>query len=152
MYQLRPATEEDFEFLVELDVAAMRAYVEATWGFCYERQRAYIRSSFVPHESQIILVEGEAAGYLYAVQGPEGLHVVDIKLLPRAQGRGIGGAILRELVRQAEARGLPTRLSVLKVNPARRLYERLGFRVVGGNEWDFWMRREPGQAQPPSSS
>jgi ribosomal protein S18 acetylase RimI-like enzyme len=37
----------------------------------------------------------------------------------------------------------PVVLGVLKNNPARRLYERLGFLVVGESEMKFMMRHEP---------
>jgi GNAT superfamily N-acetyltransferase len=142
LYTLRSAQEEDFEFLVKLDVLAMREYVERAWGFSYQRQRAYIRESFVPEISRIIVVEGQPAGYLYVNETTESVKVVDLKLMPAFQGRGIGRAILAAEIAAAAAKGLPLTLSVLKVNPARQLYERLGFRVFGENETDLWLRRE----------
>lgn len=36
-----------------------------------------------------------------------------------------------DLAAEARAAGLPLRLQVLKVNPAMRLYARLGLRIVG---------------------
>ena len=36
--------------------------------------------------------------------------------------------------------GAPVRLSVLRANPARRLYERLGFRIVGENGHGYDMQ------------
>jgi hypothetical protein len=44
--------------------------------------------------------------------------------------QGFGAALLRQVQASATTRGLPVRLNVLKVNPARALYERLGFVVV----------------------
>ena len=35
-------------------------------------------------------------------------------------------------------------LGVVKINPARRLYERLGFRVTHEDQHKVYMRREPG--------
>jgi ribosomal protein S18 acetylase RimI-like enzyme len=34
-------------------------------------------------------------------------------------------------------------LGVVKTNPAKRLYERLGFRVTNEDERKLYMRREP---------
>lgn len=45
------------------------------------------------------------------------------------------------VIREAGAR--PVWLQVLKVNPARALYERLGFRVVGQSDTHWHMLREP---------
>ena len=44
------------------------------------------------------------------------------------RGRGVGGALLRAVIREARGRGLPgISLSVDSGNPARRLYQRHGF-------------------------
>jgi ribosomal protein S18 acetylase RimI-like enzyme len=53
-----------------------------------------------------------------------------IVLAARAQRRGIGSQLIGDLMEDARARGVPIRLSVLFNNPARELYERLGFRVA----------------------
>jgi GNAT superfamily N-acetyltransferase len=51
-------------------------------------------------------------------------------LLPSHQNRGIGTSLIRKLALEAKESGRPLRLRVLSVNPARRLYEREGFRVT----------------------
>ena len=53
-----------------------------------------------------------------------------------ARGRGVGGALLQELVRRADAAGIWTiQAGVLAGNDASiRLHERYGFRVVGTRE------------------
>ncbi len=52
-----------------------------------------------------------------------------------ARGQGVGDALLRALIAEARAQGLPAiGLSVDKQNRARRLYERLGFRDAGITE------------------
>jgi ribosomal protein S18 acetylase RimI-like enzyme len=54
--------------------------------------------------------------------------VVDLALLPAAQGQGIGSALLRELQRAAQLAGLLLCLQVADDNAAAlRLYLRLGF-------------------------
>jgi ribosomal protein S18 acetylase RimI-like enzyme len=60
--------------------------------------------------------------------------------VPEWQGRSIGRRLVGALLDQARRAGVPVVLSVLKVNPARRLYERLGFRVVGERDRSFEMQ------------
>ncbi|WP_271217052.1 GNAT family N-acetyltransferase [Streptosporangium carneum] len=65
-------------------------------------------------------------------------------LVPGLQGRGLGSAVLRALLRQTDADGVPVRLNVLQGSPARRLYERHGFTVEVQDPVDVYMVRRPG--------
>ena len=47
-----------------------------------------------------------------------------------ARGQGVGEMLLRSLIAEATDRGLRLCLNVRSTNPARRLYERVGFQVV----------------------
>ncbi|WP_280261309.1 GNAT family N-acetyltransferase [Nocardia wallacei] len=57
-----------------------------------------------------------------------------IGVAPRARGTGLGTALLTRLLDEAAARYDAVCLSVRETNPARRLYERLGFALVPGSE------------------
>lgn len=65
-----------------------------------------------------------------------------IEIDPEFQGRGVGTAIVTDLQRQCAERRVPARLEVFPHNPARHLYQRLGFREVGregpaiATQWD----------------
>jgi len=51
-----------------------------------------------------------------------------------SRGHGIGARLMRALIAEAIARGVQLSLNVRETNPALRLYERLGFRRVPGQE------------------
>jgi phosphinothricin acetyltransferase len=85
--------------------------------------------------------EGEILGWaaLSAVSERcvyEGVAEVSVYVAPRAWGRGVGRALLDELVRRSEAAGLWTlQAGVFPENAASlRLHESAGFRVVGTRE------------------
>lgn len=61
---------------------------------------------------------------------PGCLRVVDLSLLPEWRGRGLGTAVLQSALSQADRDGRSAELHVAEHNPARRLYERLGFVVT----------------------
>jgi ribosomal protein S18 acetylase RimI-like enzyme len=67
----------------------------------------------------------------------------DVYLLPGVPGQGIGTRLLQMLLQTADNAGLIARLDVLKVNPARRLYERCGFTIIGENDHFYHMERQP---------
>lgn len=59
------------------------------------------------------------------------LHVVEVHVTPALRGHGVGGLLLEHAEASARARGLGRLvLSTLANNPARRLYERHGYRVT----------------------
>lgn len=63
---------------------------------------------------------------------PGWLHVVAMWVEPAHRGRGVGHAILHEIQRWADARGLRLHLDVSTTNPgARRAYEHYGFTATG---------------------
>src|SRR5690606_24008451 len=86
-----------------------------------------------PEKNTIIMIDGEPIG-CFRLERYGNYDSLDyVALLPAFQRRGIGTALIRKVMASAAVRGVPVRLSVLKANPARELYERLGFEVTG---WD----------------
>ena len=135
----RPAMESDSRFLYELHKAALGPYVEATWGWDEEFQRRWFDERFDPPANEVILVDDAPVGCLRVTDRPDCVFLDYIALTPERQRQGLGTHLLRETQDRAIARGLPVRLSVLKANPARALYERLGFRVTGDDEVRWFM-------------
>jgi GNAT superfamily N-acetyltransferase len=59
------------------------------------------------------------------------------------QGRGIGTEVMNRLIGEATRFNQAVRLAVVKINPALRLYERLGFHVTHEDDRKFYMKRDP---------
>ncbi|WP_175942754.1 GNAT family N-acetyltransferase [Burkholderia pyrrocinia] len=130
---LRPATLEDLPFLLTLRRLTMTEHLQRvgapTDDEAHDRR---IRANF---EDAMIVCEGaDAIGLLKVTRAAGEWHVHQIQLLPARQGQGIGEAVLRELLTEAARANVPVSLSVLHGNPARRLYERLGFRPASETE------------------
>ena len=93
-----------------------------------------------PAESQAIQVDGADAGWAVVNTLPDEVRLVDIMVLPELRGRGIGTAVIREILAVGAAAGKPVRLNVDIMNRgAFQLYERLGFRRTGGDEVQHFM-------------
>jgi len=140
----RAALPEDYSFLFGLHKAAMRVYVEDTFGpWDEDWQETYFRSRFDPALLQIIQLNGEDAGVLFIQERHEELFIANLEILPKFQRRGIGTAVIHDVITAAKRRGKPVALQVLKSNiPARNLYQRLGFGVTGENETHYIMALE----------
>ena len=92
-------------------------------------------------EADFLIVEeaGAPIGRLYLDRAADGYLIVDIGFLPHKQGAGLGEALLRQVQAHAARAGASrVWLHVLESNPgARRLYERLGFRLIDGGEGPY---------------
>ena len=73
---------------------------------------------------------------------PTALHVGDIQLESQHRNRGVGWATLRLVEDLAKSRQLTElTLNVFRDNPALRLYERFGFRLIDTQFDKFKMRK-----------
>ena len=130
IYDLRPGTDDDVEFAIELNRTSMLPYLHELPQWNDRIGRAEMERRWAGDPYQIIIVGETRAGML--ALGRRGGQVIlkHIELMPEFRGKGIGAAIVQEVIEQARAEGLGVTLHVLKSNPAIRLYERLGFRIV----------------------
>jgi ribosomal protein S18 acetylase RimI-like enzyme len=144
----RPASTRDRDWLFFLRRQTMREYVEAMFGWDDRAQRRWVYEQCPLGEIRIVQADGSDIGLLHLEEHPDHLFLANIQLLPQYQRRGIGSHIINRVVRDAEAKGKPVQLQVLHVNPARALYERLGFRVYQETPTHLRMVRPLGGAPP----
>lgn len=81
-----------------------------------------------------VWVDHIQAGKLHVADNTESLTLVDIALLPQFQRQGIGTKLVLGLQQLVKQPGKPLRLTAAARSPAERLYARLGFHTVEGNE------------------
>lgn len=102
------------------------------------------RARYPNADYDLILMAGEIAGWIVEDRTTDGIHIIDIALLPRYRSRGLGTAILMDIGRVATERRIPVHLSVAVTNTrAYSLYLRLGFVEVGRTEVYIAMTRHP---------
>jgi ribosomal protein S18 acetylase RimI-like enzyme len=138
---LRAATDADFAFLWDLHEIAMRDQVEVSSVWDHAAQMELFRARFTARQWRIIVAKDGADVGAYAVKRSQAMSILtDIYLLPQHQRQGIGSFVLSALIEEASRTKRPLVLLVLKDNTkARRLYERLGMRLVGERGDQFIM-------------
>ncbi|MDG0855621.1 GNAT family N-acetyltransferase [Roseateles puraquae] len=140
-YRLRPASPADEPWQLAI-YASVRADELAALGWPADDRDAFIalqhraqqqhyRQHFPQAACDLILVNDAVAGRLWVDSRPDRLHILDIALLPAFRAQGLGTRCLRTLAAQAAASGRHLSIQVEVHNPARRLYERLGFAAEG---------------------
>jgi ribosomal protein S18 acetylase RimI-like enzyme len=139
----RPASGDDSEFCYSLHRQSLGPIIAAVFGGWDDAvQREYHSRWFDPDRLEVIQTdEGTPIGVLDVREQTDHRYLARIELLPEYQSRGIGSAVIRDLI----ADGRPVRLHVFTVNArARELYERLGFRVDDEHDGRLEMVAHPG--------
>jgi ribosomal protein S18 acetylase RimI-like enzyme len=137
---LRVAKGDDEAFLQAVYTSTREAELASTgWSdeqkaaFCaqqFHAQDAHYRKHYPTAQFFVIEVEKQPAGRLYVDHWEKEIRIMDIALLPSFRGRGIGTHFLRELKKEAQNASKLLSIHVETFNPAKRLYERLGFVVA----------------------
>lgn len=127
MYTLRPALPSDATFLAQLEREVMSPHAKALWGSIVQPEL----SGFDLGNTRIVDIDGTAVGYLTVEAAADHLRLRKLYLIPAAQGRGLGCHLLACVQTEAEQRGLPLRLSVLRPNSrALAFYLREGLEIA----------------------
>ena len=91
-------------------------------------------------DAKIIYFDEEKIGLLKISEQETEIEIVQIQLDPSFQGKGIGRLILESIIKNAKNKNKTLFLSVLKANPAKKLYDSLGFKTINTTNDSFEMR------------
>ncbi|MDQ0059897.1 GNAT family N-acetyltransferase [Paenibacillus harenae] len=154
MLQQIPARPEDDPFLFDLYAESRKDELQA-WGWDEAMQRSFLqmqwnaqKQSYAMHfpgsEQSLLVVNEIRVGRAIVCRKDREIRLVDLTILSEFRNQGFGTMLLRQLQDGAASARLPLRLSVLKTNPAKALYVRLGFWLIGENDmYDFMESGEP---------
>ena len=145
MYSLKFATQEDYDFIYNLNKTNMEDYVIETWGNWNEDfQRDFFSRYLQTLEFQIIVIKDKDVGIVAFSRNKTSINIDEIQLLPEYQSRGIGTLILSDIIASAQKAKIEITLRVLKVNYiAQKFYDKLGFEKIGDTETHFLLKRKP---------
>jgi GNAT superfamily N-acetyltransferase len=151
----RPITEADLPFLSRLYASTRTEELAGVpWSEAqkaaflqqqFEAQHAHYQKYFAGADFLLIehIVHVAPIGRLYLWRAAEEHRIVDIALLPEYRRRGLGAALLQDLLDEAGQAGKAVTIHVEKFNPAMALYHRLGF-VAAGEEGAYDLMRWQG--------
>lgn len=150
---LRPITEPDLQFLQRLYATTREDELnQVPWtpeekaAFVrqqFEAQHAFWQENYTDTSWDLVLADGEPIGRFYVARWPDDIRIVDIALMPGHRRGGLGTRLIGELFAEADASGRKVSIHVEVFNPARRLYERLGFVQAGERGVYLLMERQP---------
>ena len=137
---LRPAVAADEPFLYRVYASTRKEEIQLfDWNddqktafltMQFGAQRLSYRQSFPGWGYDIISIGDQPVGRFFVHRGADAIRVVDLGLLPEYRNRGIGSALLKAVLEEADEADMAIHLHVKSFNRAMKLYERLGFRAV----------------------
>lgn len=135
---LRPATEKDKAFIWQMRQLTMKEYVSNSlgWDDAYEYNYAIDKLD----HTQIVESNGEQIGMIKSTEDETVIHLHQIQIKPAWANKGIGRWLINTLIQRGKATGKNIELHVIKINPVKKLYDRLGFVVVDEEEYKYLMR------------
>ena len=118
--ELRPVpwSDEQKQQFLEMQFTAQKSHYEEYYPDC---------------DFLLIEMDRTPIGRLYVDRGDDDIRITDIALLPEFRGRGIGRMLIEEILAEGQSTGKSVSIHVEHDNPARHLYDRLGFRHVDTN-------------------
>ena len=140
-YLVRSACSSDYKYCYRLTRRNMFALFCRHWGGWVP---AEFRKSFNPDNVSMVIMNGRRVGYMSVRRDDQGIYVENIQLSPSLHGKGVGTELLGRLLSLHEEELV--RLTTFRDNPARSLYERLGFVVTERDGETLRMARFPDKA------
>lgn len=139
--ELRPACGHDFEYCRRLYFDGM-GWIIKQLHLDRIAQETGFRQQWNTAQVRIIVFDGSDVGWVQTATQDDELLLAQMFVETRFQRKGIGTQVLKRLISEATAFNLAVRVNVVRINPARRLYERLGFRVTHEDDRKFYMKRD----------
>lgn len=139
-FELRPATRSDLDFCWTIYRDAMRPLTEALGPWNEASQQRLIADAVADDGTSILRQHEDDAGWLQVEETRHIVHLQQLFVVPAARNRGLGTSFLTWMKDRADRKHKDLTLEVMTNNPARRLYERLGFKPLSTSNNKITMR------------
>ena len=137
--ELKKINDSDLNFLINLRNLTMFDQLKKA-GIKLSEQENLLRVKSYFENTFIILLSDTKVGMIKYIETYSRLEIIQFQILPSFQRKGIGMAVINQLCSYTGYSGKELKLKVLKGNPAKCLYEKIGFKIVGSDEHEFHMQ------------
>ncbi len=141
-YKFRKCSLDDFDFLFMLKKQNFKKYVDNIWGWNDEVQKARLKEDLDKHlqHKHIIIIDNKMVGvYAWHITEEGNFFINEINIIKEYQNKGIGSNIIKNTLDENRKNKVRTILQIFKDNPAKILYERLGFKVYSETDTHYQM-------------
>lgn len=126
-FSLRKGEAKDQSWLFELYRLTLGPAIELTWGWDEGFQQENFNLHLAAEKFEILMIEHNNIGGFVLEEHEDHLWLEMLLIHPGYQRKGIGAQIMKQLQRESVAKNKVLKLSVIKANPVRQFYLKLGF-------------------------
>ena len=134
----------DLEFILNLKDLCLKWYIEIIYGWDINVQRKLTYQELKEHKDdmRIIILDKKEVGVTTFYE-ENGKYIVGLIMVhPSCQGRKTGTTIINSYIDIARKEHKEILIKTYKLNPAKRLYERLGFEIYKEDETHVYLHIE----------
>lgn len=130
-YELRDCSVDDADFILELKELCFKWYIEIIYGWdkADQRQKTINELNRLADKMKVITIDNKDIGITTFYEDTDTYVIGMLMIHPDYQNKGIATSILNKYISIAKAEKKKIILKTYIKNPARRLYERLGFNI-----------------------
>lgn len=139
--EFRKCKQNDVSFILELKELGMKWYIEKIYGWNIEIQKEKTKreiEKFID-TMKIIVVDNQDIGVTNFFEDEGKYHVGLIIVHPDYQGKGIATKIINDYIDIAKKEQKEILIKTYKYNPAKKLYEKLGFKQYDGDDTHVYL-------------
>ncbi|MCS6120036.1 GNAT family N-acetyltransferase [Shewanella baltica] len=136
-FEFQQATKSDRDYLLALRKLTMVEHLERSGQFLSDKEHE-IRLDDKYHCSYLVHYKNTLVGTLKYESTELEVEIMQVQIYPDHQNKGYGRGVIQQVLNSAQSKIVS--LTVLKDNPALKLYLRLGFKIVGEDMYEYHMQ------------
>ncbi|MDE6111318.1 MAG: GNAT family N-acetyltransferase [Eubacterium sp.] len=135
-YEFRNCTYDDVDFIVDLKDFGLKWYMETIYGWDRNVQKEKTIRELDRHINDMKIITSDKRDIgITTFYSEDDKYVIGLTIIhPDYQNKGIATSILSGYINIAKSEKKRIIIKTYIKNPARRLYERLGFKLYDTNE------------------
>ena len=142
--EFRKCDYNDLDFILKLKELCMKWYIEKIYGWDNDIQREKTMEELNMHinDMRIITLNDSDIGVTTFFEESHKYVVGLIMIHPDYQRKGIATKIINDYINKARSENKNIEIKTYKHNPAKRLYERLGFKQFKEDDTHIYLNIE----------
>jgi len=136
---LADMNKTDLHDFLQIDSLTFQRYIDEYPDYFGDRYKPEIGTDCFYQKIKLtffkkLLLNNEVVGFINYDQQNDKIYDISIRIIEKAQNRGIGTLFISHLIKLSKEFQIPIYIEAIKTNPVQNLYKRLGFEFYKPDE------------------